>query len=120
MPENVAYQLQTAEASPTRLCEIVSESERLDRTKIATKLYNGSYLMQTVGEPVRIKDLHIRAWTRAEQSAVNAAEAGSEIIAAKLGDVTVTGFLLDAPVWSTVVNRDGMFEADVSFVVVES
>ena len=115
MPE---YQLQTSDGE--RLCEIFAESEHLERTKIATRLYGGSYLMQTVGTPTRIKDLSLRAWSRAEQAAVNAAEASNAVIQAKLGDETVQGWLLDAPSWTTVVNRVGVFEASVKFVVIET
>lgn len=115
MPE---YYLQTADG--VRLCEIYGESERLAREKIAVKLYGGAYLMQTVGAPTRIKKLQLRAWSRAEQQAVNAAEASNDILQAVLGDETVTGWLLDAPDWSTVVNRAGIFEAEVEFVVIET
>ena len=117
MPDNGKYQLQTSLGA--RLCEIVTESERLERTKIATKLYGGNYLIQTVGVPTRIKSLRIRAWSRAEQSAVNAAEASGEVIVCKLDDVTVSGYLLDAPSWSVVANV-GIFEADARFAVIES
>jgi len=116
MPDSGKYQLQTL--AGVRLCEIVSESERLERTKIATRLYGGNYLMQTVGVPTRIKDLRIRAWTRAEQAAVNAAEAANTVIAAKLDTVTVQGYLLDAPDWSVIVDA-GIFEASVKLVVIE-
>ena len=118
MPDNGMYQLQTSEGE--RLCEIVEESERLERTKIATKLYGGAYLMQTVGRPVHVKDLRIRAWSRAEQQAVNEAEADNAVIDAAFGEELVSGWLLDAPDWSIVVNRDGVFEASVKFVVIET
>ena len=116
MPDNGTYQLQTAGGD--RLCEIVSESERLERTKVASKLYDGSYLVQTVGNPTRIKDLRIRAWSRTEQAAVNAAEAENATLTAKLADELTEGFILDAPDWSIVANI-GIFEADVKFVVIE-
>ena len=112
------FELQTAEG--VRLCEIFASSERLERTKIATKLYGGTYLMQTVGTPTRILDLQIRAWTREEQQAVNEAEAANTAVVAVMDEDTVGGFLLDAPSWSTVVNRAGIFEATVQLVVVES
>ena len=115
MPE---YQLQTSDGE--RLCEIFAESERLERTKIATRLLGGGYLMQTVGTPTRIKELAVRAWSRAEQAAVNTAEASNAVIQAKLGDETVQGWILDAPDWTAVVNRDGIFEASVKFVVIET
>lgn len=115
MPE---YYLQTAD--DVRLCEIYGESERSERVKIATQLFGGGYLMQTVGAPTRIKKLQLRAWSRAEQQAVNAAEAENALLTAVLGDETVTGWLLDAPDWSTVVNRAGIFEAEVEFVVIET
>ena len=111
------YELQNADGQ--RLCEIFAASERLERTKIATKLYDGSYLMQTVGQSTRILDLQIRAWTREEQQAVNEAEAANEALVAVMDDVSVAGFLLDAPDWSAVVNRAGIFEASVRFVVVD-
>ena len=117
MPDNGSHQLQTI--GGLRLCEIVSESERLERTKIATRLYGGGYLMQTVGNPTRIKTLHIRAWSRTDQAAVNAAEAENATLTAKLDDELTEGFLLEAPDWSVVANV-GIFEADVSFVVVET
>lgn len=115
MPE---YQLQTSDG--VRLCEIFAESEHLERTKIATKLLGGSYLMQTVGTPTRIKDLSLRAWSRAEQAAVNAAEASNAVIQAKLDEEIVDGWILDAPNWTAVVNREGIFEASVKFVVIET
>ena len=114
MPE---YELQSSEG--VRLCEIVSESERLERTKIATKLLDGSYLMQTVGNPTRIKLLHIRAWSRTEQQAVNAAEAENAVLTAVIGEDSFVGCLLDAPDWSIAANAAGIFEADVSFVLLE-
>lgn len=114
MPE---YELQTA--GGVRLCEIYGESERSERVKIATQLLGGGYLMQTVGTPTRIKTLQLRAWTRTEQRAVNAAEAENALLTAVLGDESVHGYILEAPDWSAVVNRVGIFEADVSFVVLE-
>lgn len=115
MPE---YYLQTAD--DVRLCEIYGESERLAREKIAVKLYGGAYLMQTVGAPTRIKKLQLRAWSRAEQQAVNAVEAENALLTAVLGDERFNGYILDAPDWSTVVNRTGIFEAEVEFVVIET
>lgn len=112
------YELQTTDGE--RLCEIFGESERLERTKIASKLYGGEYLVQTIGSPTRIKTLQIRAWDRDEQAAVNEAEARNDLLDAVLGDVTVRGFLLDAPEWSAVVNRIGIYEATVKFVVIET
>lgn len=114
MPE---YELQTADG--VRLCEIYGESERLERTKIATQLLGGGFLMQTVGEPTRIKTLQLRAWTRTEQQAVNAAEAENALLTAVLGDERFTGYILDAPDWSTVVNLVGIYEAEISFVLLE-
>ena len=114
MPE---HELQTADG--VRICEIVSESERSERVKIATQLLGGGFLMQTVGEPTRIKTLHLRAWTRTEQQAVNAAEAENALLSAVLGDESFHGYLLDAPDWSIIINHTGIFEADVSFVVLE-
>ena len=114
MPE---YYLQTAD--DVRLCEIYGESERSERVKIATQLLGGGYLMQTVGTPTRIKKLQLRAWSRAEQQAVNAAEAENALLTAVLGDERFTGYILDAPDWSTVVNRAGIFEAEISFVLLE-
>lgn len=114
MPE---YELRTSDG--VRLCEIFGESERLERVKIATQLLGGGFLMQTVGVPTRIKRLQLRAWTRAEQAAVNAAEAENALLTAALGDGSVRGFLLDAPDWSTTVNRVGIFEAEADLVVLE-
>lgn len=116
MPDLGKYQLQTA--AGVRLCEIVSESERLERTKVASRLYNGSYLVQTVGAPTRVLDLRIRAWSRAEQAAVNDAEAANAAIVAKLDEDLVQGFLLEAPGWDIVADC-GIFEASVKFVVIE-
>lgn len=115
MPDNGNYQLQTREG--VRLCEIVSESAALDRVKIATKLYDGSWLFQTVGTPSVVRTLKLRAWTRAEQAAVNAAEAACTVLAAKLGETVVLGEILDAPGWS-IVSDAGIFEATVKFAEV--
>lgn len=114
MPE---HELQTSLG--VRLCEIYGESERLERAKIATQLLGGGYLMQTVGAPTKIKTLQLRAWSRAEQQAVNAAEAENALLTAVLGDESVRGYILEAPDWSAVVNRVGIFEAEISFVLLE-
>ena len=114
MPDNGNYQLQTA--GGVRICEIVSCAETLERTKIASKLYGGGYLMQTVGEPTRILELKIRAWSDIERDAVNDAEAECAVIAAKLNASPLSGWLLDAPNWSVVVDG-GIYEANVKFVV---
>jgi len=114
MPDNGSRQLQTA--AGVRLCEIVSSFESLERTKIASKLYGGGYLIQTVGNPTPILNMHIRAWSDAERDAVNAVEADCTVIAAKFPLSTVPGYILDEPNWNIVVNGS-IYEADVKFVV---
>ena len=113
MPDNGTHQLQTA--AGVRLCEIVSSFESLDGTKIESKLYGGGYLIQTVGNPTTILNLRIRAWSDAEQSAVNEAAATGAVIAAKFPLATHAGCILGAPGWSIIV--PGIYEADVKFVV---
>lgn len=113
MPDNGNYQLQTSDG--VRLCEIVSSVETLDRTKIAQKLYGGSYLMQTVGTPARILTLSLRAWSDDERDAVNEAEALCTPVAAKLADALIDGTLLDAPSWSVIV--PGIYETICKMVV---
>ena len=115
MPDNGNYQLQTNATPAVRICEIVSESESLDRVKLASKLYGGGYLLQTVGTPSVVHTLKLRAWSRTEQSAVNAAEADCTIITAKLGETEILGAILEAPSWS-IVSDAGIFEATVKFV----
>lgn len=117
MPDNGNYQLQTLAGE--RLCEIVNESEILERTKIATKLYGGNYLVQTVGAPTRIKLLQLRAWSREEQAAVNAAEAENAVVAAALDGDLVNGYLLEAPDWSIVANAAGIYDASAKLVVID-
>ena len=114
MPDNGTRQLQTS--AGVRLCEIVTSYEVLERTKIASKLYGGGYMMQTVGDPTRILNMHIRAWSDAERDAVNTAEAACSVIAAKFPLATVPGYLLEAPSWNIIVNGS-IYEADVKFVV---
>ena len=116
MPDLGNYQLQTS--GGVRLCEIVSCSEALERVKLAQHLYGGGWLLQTVGTPSRVLTLKIRAWTRAEQQAVNDAEAACSVIEAKLGATVVPGTLLDAPGWSIVADS-GIFEATVKLAVIE-
>ena len=48
------------------------------------------------------------------------AETYRSAIDAAFGEELVSGWLLDAPDWSIVVNRDGVFEASVKFVVIET
>jgi len=115
MPDNGRFQLQTADDA--RICEIVSSFESLERTKVATKLYGGGYLMQTVGNPTRILNLKLRAWSDAERDAVNAAEAECAVIKAKLGDAVETGYLLDAPSWSVIIDG-AVYETGMKFVVI--
>ena len=117
MPDNGSHQLQTVGGE--RLCEIVSQSERLERTKIATKLYGGNYLVQTVGAPTRILDLQLRAWSREEQAAVNAAEAENTVVVAQLDEDQIRGYLLEAPDWSVVANAAGIFDAPGKLVVID-
>ena len=114
MPDNGTHQLQTS--ADARICEIVSSYESLERTKIASRLYGGGYLMQTVGEPTRILNLRIRAWSDTERDAVNDAEAACTVIAAKLGATSLPGYILDAPSWSIIVDGS-IYEANVKFVV---
>ena len=115
MPDPGKYQLQTTGGD--RICEIVSCAETLERTKIATKLYGGGYLMQTVGFPTRILNLRLRAWNNTERDAVNTIESGCGVIVAKLDETTETGYILDAPNLSIIV--DGMiYEANVKYVVI--
>ena len=115
MPDNGRFQLQTA--ADARICEIVSSYESLERTKVATKLYGGGYLMQTVGEPTRILNLKLRAWSDAERDAVNTAEAECAVIRAKLDETVETGYLLDAPSWSIIVDG-AIYETSMKFVVI--
>lgn len=117
MPDNGRYRLETGAGE--RICEIVQASERLDRTKLATKLYNGQYLLQTIGTPVRILDLSIRAWSLTELQTVNAAEAACAVIAAKLDSTLISGTLMDAPEWTTVVDGQ-IWEASVKLAVIDA
>ena len=107
------HQLQTSDG--VRLCEIVSSVEELERDKIASKLYGGGYLMQTVGTPARILTLSLRAWSDAERDAVNEAEAYCTPVAAQLGSTLINGTLLDAPSWTIIV--PGIYEATCKMVV---
>lgn len=116
MPDLGNYQLQKTDA--TRLCEVVSSVENLERTKIATKLYGGGYLMQTVGVPARILTLRLRAWSESERSATSAAEAACTPVVVKLGSTMIRGVLLDAPDWTAVV--PGIYESTAKMVVSES
>lgn len=116
MPDLGNYQLQKTDG--TRLCEVVSCVQNLERTKIAQKLYGGGYLMQTVGDPSKILTLRLRAWSDAERDETSAAEAACTPLDAKLGSTLIRGVLLDAPDWTAVV--PGLYEAGCKMVVSES
>lgn len=113
MPD--VYELRTVAGE--RLCEIVQAWDGLDRSKAATRLLGGGWLMQTVGASAPYLSARLRAWNLAEQAAVNAAEASGAVLTAQMADRAESVQILDAPSWSVIVDGQ-IFEATVKLVVV--
>lgn len=100
----------------TELAKVLNFTPALDRAKILSRLYDGSYLAQTVGTPAHRPAATILVESMDALRAVNEAEASCALLRLTYRDETVTGYIVDAPKWSPVI-RGSVYTASIVFAV---
>ena len=105
-------------ADGEELAKVLNFTPALDRAKILTRLYDGSYLAQTVGQPSKRPALNILVESMDALRAVEAAEAGCALLTVTYQDTEYIGYLVDAPKWTPVI-RGRVYTAPVNFAVME-
>lgn len=100
----------------TELAKVLNFTPALDRVKILTRLYGGGYLAQTVGEPAQRPTATILVESMTQLRAVNEAEASCAMLQLTYRGKIYTGYLVDAPKWTSVI-RGSVYTAPVTFAV---
>ena len=107
----------TTEAG-VELAKVLNFTPALDRTKILSKLYDGSYLVQTVGDPAKRPAATLLVENMAQLRAVNEAEAPSAVLRLTYSGTVYIGCIVAAPKWTAVI-RGRVYTAPIEFVVLE-
>ena len=102
----------------TELAKVLNYTPALDRAKILSRLYGGSYIAQTVGQPAERPAATILVDSMAQLRAVNEAEATCELLRLTYNGATVVGYIVDAPKWTPVI-RGRVYTAPITFAVVD-
>ena len=107
----------TTEAG-AELAKVLNFTPALDRTKLISKLYGGSYLAQTVGDPALRPTVNILVDSMANLKAVNAAEAACTLLRLTYSGTVYIGYIAAAPKWTPVI-RGSVYTASIEFAVME-
>lgn len=100
-----------------QLAEVQNFTPAKERTKIVTKLYDGSYNVQTVGDPTDYAEATICVTSLSDLRAVNEAEALCALLTLRYRDVDYYGYIEAAPSWKPVL-RGSVYTASIKFLVV--
>lgn len=100
-----------------QLAEVLNFTPAMERTKIMTRLYDGSYNVQTVGDPANYAEATILVDSMSRLRAVNEAEALCALLTLRYMDVDYYGYIDAAPGWKPVV-RGSVYTASIKFLVV--
>lgn len=93
----------TLKQSGATIARVLSCAADMDATKIVSKLYNGSWHVQTVGAARGVLSLQLYVDSRAARDTVNAAAAQAAVLTVAYRDSTYTGIIEGAVAWSPFV-----------------
>jgi hypothetical protein len=99
------------------LADVLNFTPAKERTKIVTKLYDGSYNVQTVGDPTDYADATICVESMSALRAVNESEASCVLLTLRYRDVDYYGYICDEPKWKPVL-QGSVYTASIKFLVV--
>lgn len=102
--------------SGVELAKVLNFIPALERTKIITKLYGGSYLAQTVGDPASRPTANIVVESMEALKAVNLAEATCELLRLTYNGTVFTGYIVSAPKWTPII-RGRVYSASIQLAV---
>lgn len=105
-------------AAGDELAKVLNFTPALERVKILTRLYDGSYLAQTVGEPSSRPTANIVVESMEALEAVNLAEATCEELRLHYNGKIYTGYIVAAPKWTPII-RGSVYSASVQLAVLE-
>lgn len=100
------------------LAEVLNFTPASDRTKIETRLYNGTYQVQTIGAINLKPKITVLVRTIEQLEAVNEAEASCELLTLTYLNRTYTGYLSGQPSWEPAL-RGSHYVAQMDFMVIE-
>ena len=99
------------------IAQVMNFTAATERTKVLTRLYNGEYLAQTIGQTTQRPSITIRVDSQAELEAVNEAEATCAVLTLTYKDKIYTGYIVDKPSWSPMI-RGKVYKTTVEFAVI--
>jgi len=109
----MSAQLQTT--SGDRLAGVMTYIPALDRTKVMHRLYDGSYMTQTVGRAAEYADVTLEA-TAEMMDEINEAEARGDLLAIVYKDATRYGYIEDNVKWQAIV-PGAVYEGQMRFLI---
>lgn len=98
------------------IAQVLNFTPALERTKIETRLYDGSYNVQTIGAVGFKPTATLLVDSMDKLRAVNAAEAECAVLTLRYRDTDYVGYISGQPSWSPVI-RGSVYTAAVKFMV---
>lgn len=98
------------------LGRVLNYTPGLERVKIVTRLYDGSYNVQTVGVANETAVATVLVTDMSALRAVNLAEASGELLTLKYRDTDYTGYLDAKPSWKPII-AGSVYTASLRFLV---
>lgn len=99
-----------------RLADVLTFVPGLEQNKVINRLYNGSYQIQTIGNPASYFDVEIFIY-RTEMDLINLAEARAEVLLVSYNGLTYVG-CIEAPVqWDPVIKGES-YKGKIKFLIV--
>lgn len=99
------------------LARVLNFGLKLERTKIVSRLYNGAYHVQTVGNAAQYADVTIYVDSPLKRDAVTEAEAQANLLTIEYRDETYSGYIQDVVVW-TPVRTGKSYTGTLRFILV--
>lgn len=96
---------------------VVSFLKSLDQVKITTRLYDGTFQVQTVGSPASFADIDVHA-TIAQKDDLNNVEATGAVLQCIKEGINYIGYIKEAIKWSSVVD-DKLYEGTLTLLINE-
>ena len=106
-------------SSGVEIASVMNFTPASDRTKILTRLYNGQYLAQTIGQVMQRPSVTLLVDSQDKLAAVNAAEAECAVLTLHYKDRDYTGYIVSPPRW-TPLERGSIYRATIEFAVIDA
>ena len=98
------------------LAQVLNFTPAMERVKLLTKLYNGQFLAQTLGEPQKQPTVTILVEDMDSLDAINQIEASCEVVRVRYRDKIYSGYIVDAPNWDARI-RGRAYTAEIKLAV---